>query len=174
VLHRALNIYVSHCSICALFAIDVSAVHSQLQGRAPRYFGRVGEVEPDIATGSESDSDDDATVASGNRVLTPVPVSSMWQDVPLSDGVDVVGSFLRCSRSSRPSADEADELRTTLLQMSPLARRRTCRGDVFRALLLKGLEAVGNSVAMTTVLDLLCTDEVRTNMRIACERCGRL
>jgi hypothetical protein len=125
----------------------------QLQGRAARGLGSSGEGDADVV------ADGAATVVSGSQ--TPVAASSTWQDVPLSDGVDVLGSFLKCSRSSRPSIDEADELRTTLLQMSPLARRLTRRSDIFRALLSKGLEKVAKSAAMTAVMDLLCAGEVR-------------
>ncbi len=109
---------------------------------------------------ADGDAADNATVVSGSQ--TAMVTSSTWQDVLIPDGVDVLGTFLRCSRSLRPpSLDESDELRTTLLQMSPLARRLTRSSDLFRALLSKGLEKVAKSAAMTAVLDLLSAGEVR-------------
>jgi hypothetical protein len=108
---------------------------------------------------ADGDAADNATVVSGSQ--TAMVTSSTWQDVLIPDGVDVLGTFLRCSRSLRPSLDESDELRTTLLQMSPLARRLTRSSDLFRALLSKGLEKVAKSAAMTAVMDLLCAGEVR-------------
>ncbi len=132
----------------------------QLQGRAVR---TVGGTTVD----ADGDAADNATVVSGSQ--TAMVTSSTWQDVLIPDGVDVLGTFLRCSRSLRPSLDESDELRTTLLQMSPLARRLTRSSDLFRALLSKGLEKVAKSAAMTAVLDLLCAGEVRLS-RMLCAR----